>query len=421
MHFPLMATVKQRFSTVYLEDIVGTLEDQLRRTGLGNAVAPGARIAVATGSRGIAHIATIVRTVVDHIRRAGGHPFILPAMGSHGGASAEGQKQVLAAYGITAKSMGVPVEATMDVVQVGELDDHTPVLLNKLAREADGIVLVNRIKPHTSFRGPYESGLMKMMTIGLGSHKGATLAHSKGAQGIAGLIPAWGKAILARIPVVMGIAIVENACDQTARIVALKPGEFESREPLLLEEARRAMPRLLVQGIDLLIVEEMGKDISGTGMDTNVIGRMQLPGVEEPGTPGIGRIAVLDLTERTHGNASGLGLADIITRRLFDKIDLKATYANVFTTTYLNRAFIPVIMETDREAIGAALDVLRLTDPAQARVVRIKNTLSLERIQVSQALLDECASHPRIEQAGALQSLAFARDGALIRLGSESE
>ncbi len=215
--------------------------------------------------------------------------------------------------------MGAPVEATMDVVQVGELEDYTPVLLNKLAREADGIVLVNRIKPHTSFRGPFESGLMKMMTIGLGSHKGATLAHSKGAQGIARLIHAWGRTILDRMPVIMGIAVVENACDRTGRIVALKPEEFESREPLLLEEARQAMPRLLVEGIDLLIVEEMGKDISGTGMDTNVIGRMQLPGVEEPETPAIARIAVLDLTERTNGNASGLGLADIITRRLSTK------------------------------------------------------------------------------------------------------
>lgn len=415
MHFPLMATVNRRFSTVAVEDIVGTLEDQLRRNG--HAIAPGARIAVATGSRGIAHIATIVRTVVDHIRRAGGHPFILPAMGSHGGGSTEGQKQVLAGYGITEVSMGAPVEATMDVVQVGELEDYTPVLLNKLAREADGIVLVNRIKPHPSFRGPFESGLMKMMTIGLGSHKGATLAHSKGAQGIARLIHAWGRTILDRMPVIMGIAVVENACDRTGRIVALKPEEFESREPLLLEEARQAMPCLLVEGIDLLIVEEMGKDISGTGMDTNVIGRMQLPGVEEPETPAIARIAVLDLTERTNGNASGLGLADLITRRLFDKIDLKATYANVFTTTYLNRAYIPVIMEPDREAIKAALNVLRLPDLTQARIVRIKNTLSLERIQVSQALLDECRNHPQIDQAGALQPFDFASDGTLIRLG----
>ncbi len=417
MQLPLMATVKQHFSNVHVEDIAAAIENQLRRTDLASAIAPGARIAVATGSRGIANIAAIVRTLVDHISQAGGRPFILPAMGSHGGASTEGQKQVLASYGITEESMGVPVEATMEVVQVGELNDATPVLLNKLAKEADGIVLVNRIKPHTSFRGPFESGLMKMLTIGLGSHKGASLAHSKGAQGIARLIPAWGKTIIHRMPVMLGLAIVENACDDTARIVALRPDEIESREPGLLEEARLAMPRLLVQEIDLLIVEEMGKDISGTGMDTNVIGRMQLPGIKEPETPGIARIVVLDLTRRTHGNASGLGLADIITRRLFDKIDLKSTYANVFTTTYLNRAYIPVIMETDREAIGAALDVLRLSDSTRARIVRIKNTLSLERIQVSQSLLDECRSHPQVEQVGPLRPLDFAGDGALIRSG----
>jgi hypothetical protein len=414
MQFPSMAPVKQHFPSVAEKDVVGSVVEQLRQADLKAAIAPGARIAVSTGSRGITDIDRIVRAVVDCLKEAGGEPFILPAMGSHGGGTPEGQKKVLEGYGITPESMGVPIEATMEVIEVDRLKDGTPVLVNRLALEADGIVLVNRIKPHTSFRGPFESGLMKMMTIGLGSHKGATIAHSKGAQGLAKVIPAWGKSILEKAPILMGLGIIENAYDETARLVALKPEEFISGEPKLLEEAREAMPRILVQAIDLLIVEEIGKDISGTGMDTNVVGRMMLPGIKEPEVPGVSRIVVLDLTERTHGNASGMGLADIITRRLFDKIDYKSTYANVFTSTFLNRAYIPVIMETDREAIAAALQVLGLEDSAQARVVRIKNTLSMAAIQISAPLLNEFGSHPHLEQAGPLAPMAFAEDGSLI-------
>ena len=264
----------------------------------------------------------------------------------------------------------------MEVVEVDRLEDRIPVLVNRLALESDGVILVNRIKPHTSFRGPFESGLMKMMTIGLGSHRGATVAHSRGAHGLATMIPAWGKSILQKAPILMGVALIENAYEETGRVVALTKEDIPKREPQLLEEARQAMPRLLAQGIDLLIVEQIGKDISGTGMDTNVIGRMMLPGVKEPEAPGVSRIVVLDLTERTNGNANGMGLADIVTRRLVDRIDHKATYANAFTSTYLNRAYIPVIMETDQDAIATTLQVAGVSDPSRARIVRIKNTLS---------------------------------------------
>lgn len=414
MQFPQMVAVRQHFRADALEDVVGAVRQQLLQAGLGASISLGARIAVTAGSRGIANIARITRAVVDYIKGAGGRPFILPAMGSHGRATVEGQKEILAGYGITSESMEVPIEATLEVVQVGQLEDGTPVLINRLALEADGVVLINRIKPHTSFRGRFESGLMKMMTIGLGSHKGATIAHSRGAQGLARLIPAWGAVILEKAPILLGVAILENAYDQTARIVALRPEEFESREPALLEEARRAMPRLLVHDIDLLIVEQIGKDISGTGMDTNVIGRMMLPGIEEPKEPGIARIVALDLTEKTHGNANGVGLADIITRRLFARIDFKATYANVLTTTLLNRANIPVIMETDREAIEAALGVLRLEDPAKARIARIKNTLELAQIQLSEPLFAEFKGQPDLEQVGEPHPLAFSADGTLL-------
>ena len=413
MQLPKMANVKQRFASTTIDDVAAEVRRQLAEAGLPESIALGARIAVSSGSRGIANIPLITRTVVDCIKQAGGQPFLLPAMGSHGGATAEGQKQVLAGYGIDEESMGCPVEATMDVVEVGQLDDGTPVLLNRIATEADGVVLINRIKPHTSFRGTFESGLMKMMTIGLGSHKGATIAHAGGAESLARLIPAWGKCILDKAPIVMGLAIVENAYEQTMRIEALKPAQFQSREPQLLQEALTAMPRILVQGIDLLIIEEIGKNISGTGMDTNVVGRMWLPGVKEPTSPGVARIAVLGLTDETHGNANGVGLADIITRRLHENIDFQATYANVFTTTFLNRAYIPVVMESDREAIEAALSVQPIEKTERARVVRIKNTLDIGEIQISQTLLEEFKDHPDIEPVSKSAPMEFDTAGRL--------
>jgi hypothetical protein len=414
MQLPRMTKVKQRFAATKLDDVATSVRQTLAEAGLQELIQSGQRIAVSSGSRGITNIPLITRTVIDCVKEAGGKPFLLPAMGSHGGANPAGQKEVLASYGIDEASMGCPVEATMDVVEVGRLADDTPVLLNRLAWEADGVILINRIKPHTSFRGRFESGLMKMMTIGLGSHKGATIAHSQGAEGLARLIPAWGAEILAKAPIRLGLAIVENAYEQTARVEALRPEQFTSREPHLLEEARASMPRIMVQGVDLLIVEELGKNISGTGMDTNIIGRMLLPGVKEPDSPGVARIVALALTDESHGNANGVGLADIITRRFYEQIDFKATYANVFTTTFLNRANIPVIMESDREAIEAALDVQRLEKTEHARVVRIKNTLDVGEIEVSETLWREFADHPDLEQAGELADMRFDAQGRLI-------
>lgn len=414
MQLPRMTKVKQRFAATKLDDVATSVRQTLAEVGLQELIQSGQRIAVSSGSRGITNIPLITRTVIDCVKEAGGSPFLLPAMGSHGGANPAGQKEVLASYGIDEDSMGCPVEATMDIVEVGRLADDTPVLLNRLAWEADGVILINRIKPHTSFRGRFESGLMKMMTIGLGSHKGATIAHSQGAEGLARLIPAWGAEILAKAPIRLGLAIVENAYEQTARVEALRPEQFTSREPHLLEEARASMPRIMVQGVDLLIVEELGKNISGTGMDTNIIGRMLLPGVKEPDSPGVARIVALALTDESHGNANGVGLADIITRRFYEQIDFKATYANVFTTTFLNRAHIPVIMESDREAIEAALDVQRLEKTEHARIVRIKNTLDVGEIEVSETLWREFADHPDLEQAGELADMRFDKEGRLL-------
>ncbi len=413
MSFPRMARFRQSFIAETVEDVQGTVVAQLQACGLAERIRPGQRIAVTGGSRGIANISLITRTVVDAIRDAGGKPFVMPAMGSHGGATAEGQKQVLASYGLGEADMDCPVEATMEVIEVSRLDDDTPVLVNRLALEADGIVVINRIKPHTSFRGSHESGVVKMLTIGLGCHRGATMAHAQGAQGLARLIPALGQALLERLPVLAGLALVENAYDQTASITALRPEDILSREPHLLEQARINMPSILARNIDLLIVDEMGKNISGTGMDTNVIGRMMLPGVKEPDVPGVSRIFVRRLSDRTHGNANGVGLSDVITRQLFDSIDFEATYANAFTSTFLNRAYIPIIKADDRDAIAAMFEVLRIDDGSTARVARIVNTLDVEHVQLSEALARN-SDHPDLQQVGDFEDMHFDGSGALL-------
>ena len=412
MSFPLMGDFRQRFDAQRLDDPVAAVAVELQRMGMADQISDGQRIAITGGSRGIANIDSITRAVVDAVRSAGGDPFVMPAMGSHGGATAEGQKEVLASYGLGETAMGCPVEATMETDQIGKLEDDTPILVSRLALEADGVIVINRVKPHTSFRGVHESGVVKMMTIGLGCHRGATMAHAQGADGLSRLIPALGKAILEHLPVVAGVAIVENAYDETMLIEALRPNEFSSREPQLLEQARQSMPRIFAQGIDLLIVDEMGKEISGTGMDTNVIGRMMLPGVKEPDTPGVSRILVRRLSAKTHGNANGVGLADVIPKQLHDEIDFEATYANAFTSTFLNRAYVPIVKANDQEAISAMFEVLRIDNPAQARVARIRNTLDLEHVQLSQALARD-TSHPDLSQEGDFTEMAFDSDGAL--------
>ena len=412
MPFPGMAPFRQHFDTQRLDDVGASVGTQLQQCGLADRIQAGQRIAVTGGSRGITQSDTITRLVVNAVKAADGQPFVMPAMGSHGGATAEGPIEVLAGYGLSEANLGCPVEATMDTDQIGSLEDGTPILVNRLALDADGVIVINRVKPHTSFRGVHESGVVKMMTIGLGCHRGATMAHAQGADGLARLIPALGKAILEHLPVLAGVAIVENAYDETMRIEALRPEQFATHEPKLLALARESMPRILAQGIDLLIVDEMGKEISGTGMDTNVIGRMMLPGVKEPDTPGASRILVRRLSGKTHGNANGVGLADVIPKQLHDDIDFDATYANAFTSTFLNRAYVPIVKANDREAVQAMFDVLRMEDGSQARIARIRNTLNLGQIQLSEALARD-THHPDLSQEGDFTMMAFDAEGAL--------
>jgi hypothetical protein len=378
-------------------------------------VSRGGRVAITAGSRGIASIAPILRTCGEVIRDAGGEPFVMPAMGSHGGATADGQREVLAGYGMTRESLDMPIVSSMDVQQIGQIDDM-PVFMSSTALEADHILLVNRVKPHTDFRGVVESGLAKICAIGLGKQRGAQTIHSYGTRGLAELMPRAARCMIETTGRFLGgLAILENAYDRTADIQFVEPSEIgTAREQQLLVRAAQLMAALPFDDLDVLIVDEMGKNISGTGMDTNVLGRMFVPGVAEPERPRITAVVVLDLTEESHGNACGVGLADFTTERLVSKIDLNATYMNGFTsgTGGLLRNRLPNMLPTDRSAIATAMRMCGKPDPTTVRVARIKNTLLAAYVEFSANLLDE-ASAAHIEVLGPPRPMAFSPDGLL--------
>lgn len=411
MGMPRMVRVRQTFPRPRVGDIPRAVAEALERARL--PVGRGDTVAVGAGSRGVASIDVIVGATVRYLRDLGARPFIFPAMGSHGGGTAEGQLSVLAHYGITEAAMGCPVRATMEVVQVGEALGM-PVWLDRYAAEADWIGLVNRVKPHTDFKGTIESGLFKMMTIGLGKHRGAIQYHRANVHhGYEKVITAVGREMLARARIAFGLGVVENGYDETALIEAFGPAELEEGERRLLEQARKWMARLPFSPIDVLVVEEMGKNISGAGMDSNVIGRATNPHEPFPADPRILWIVVLDLTELSYGNATGIGNADFTTRRLVDKIDMKATLINCITACAPGGARIPATFDTDREAIETALSCIGLTPPEQARVIRIKNTLVLGELEVSEAFLDEMAGRPDLVRLGDPAPLAFDAAGRL--------
>jgi hypothetical protein len=376
------------------------------------------RIAITAGSRGISQIAEILAATVSQLRHYGAKPFIVPAMGSHGGATAEGQVQMLASLGITESTVGAPIESSMEVIEAGRLPNGMPVYVDRLAAGADGIVILNRVKPHTDFAGELESGLAKIAVLGLGKHKGAALVHSYGVDGLQVWMPQAARIIVNNTPVLFGLASVENAYHEVARIAAVDPdGIGGAAEKALLREAYALMPRFPFPEVDVLIVDEIGKNISGVGMDTNIIGRTKVHGVKDVVTCDIRTIAILSLTEAAHGNASGIGLADVTTRRLVEQIDFEATYINCITAGIcgIQRAAIPLVATDDRAAIETALHVCGQPDPLQARVVRIKNTLSLGEMDVSESLTRPQPEARPFEPMSALFPLPFTADGRLAR------
>lgn len=413
---PKMVRVSQHFPANAVQDITKTLQDELRKPAIAGLVKKDMRIAVAVGSRGVAEIVQIVKGVVEELKALGAKPFIVPAMGSHGGATAEGQIEVLAALGVTEASAGCPIISSMKTVELGVLDNGLPVLMDKNAIQADGIVVINRIKPHTAFSGPIESGLVKMITIGLGKQKGADSCHIFGFGHMAKNIVDMARIKLEQAPFLFGIGTVENAYDKVAKIVAIPAAEIIETERQLLVEAKANMPQILFNPLDVLIVDQMGKEFSGAGMDPNITGRAATPfvSVSQKTT----RMAVLDLTDQSHGNAVAMGLADITTRRLFNKIDFEFTYANCFTSTVLLGGMIPVVVESDRLAIQGAIKTCNAADMSRIRMVRIPNTLHIEEIYISECMLEEAQQHSQITVLGKPEKFVFDAEGNLTNIGS---
>ena len=392
---PQMARVRQAFEHHKIDDVAGAVTNEMGREDIKAKVKPGARIAVGVGSRGVANIDVAVKALIASLKELGADPFIFPAMGSHAGGTSEGQEALLAGYGVTEDKMGAPVRATMDTVVVAELEGGTKVHMDKYAHDADGVVLINRVKPHTSFRGEIESGIVKMMTIGMGKINGATSLHGNHPITEFGdALPRAAKAIMECQPFLFGIGMVEDAFDDTAIIQALPAETLFAEETKLQAKAKELMAKIYIEDIDVLVIDEIGKEISGAGADPNVIGNPGTPGFE---VPRVKKIVILDLTEKTHGNAAGIGSAHVITHRLLRRVDFASTYANMVTATALEGARVPIPMKTAEDAVRLAVKTLIGVEPEDARIVRIRNTLSLGEIEVSEPILKDLQGDSRME------------------------
>lgn len=405
--------VQQSFPDRALPSVAAAVRAQLARPEIAATLRPGDRVAVCVGSRGIGCLAEVVRSLVAGLRGTGTEPFLVPAMGSHGGGTAEGQLEILASLGVTEASVGAPIRASMEVVELGEVLDGIRVHADKIAAtEADAVIPVARIKPHTDFRGPMESGLHKMLGIGLGKHRGAAYLHGFPLASFGELVPAVGALVRSRLPVPFGIAIVEDGNEQPGVIEAVLGEAMSRREPELLALAKEWLPRLPFEAADVLIVQEIGKNISGAGMDPNVTGRYPLGNV--PPEIDVRSLIVLDLSEATHGNASGIGMADLTTRRAVGKIDRQVTYTNHVTSRTIAAAKIPLTAYTDREALDIAVHSLFCPDPARLRVAWIRNTLELTTLRLSEPLWKELDGTPGLTALTGSEPVRFDSDGSLL-------
>jgi len=405
---PRMARVRQQLPDEHLPDVAAAVRRALAEGSVSERIRPGQRVAITAGSRGIADIQTVIRTVVEELRAVGAEPFVVPAMGSHGGATVEGQRAVLAEYGITEAEVGAPILATMETVEVGKLGAGTPCYMDRHAWEGDAVVIVGRVKAHTAFRADIESGLCKMLAIGLGKQRGAETSH---ARGLAETIPAVAEIILGTGKVALGLGLVENAYHKLHTIRATGPDGFHATDRELLRLANSLLPRVPFDELDLLIVDELGKNVSGSGMDYNVVGMWRRIGGEK--RPFFKRIAVLGITPQSEGNALGMGIADFTTRRLFEQLDLQKTYMNGLTANAYDAIKIPVVMASDLEACEAALKAANTSAPP--RVAWIKNTLELQELLVSEALLPEVEAIETLAVDGPLSELATDAAGSFVR------
>lgn len=413
---PRMFRARQIFPQEHIEpaDIPVAVMEQLDREPFRSKVKPGMEIAITAGSRGIANVDIITKAVADFVKSRGATPFIVPAMGSHGGATAEGQLEILAGYGITPETMGCEIRSSMEVVELGVSDTGMPVYMDKNAYHADGIIISCRLKPHNAFRGPYESGPCKMMTVGLGKQKGAERVHAEGMGKIGKNIPSMAKVALEKAPILFAIPCLENAYDQTWKLEAIDKDDILAREPELLKEAFAHMPSLLVGECDVLVVDETGKNYSGTGVDPNITGTFSTEYAH--GGVKVQRTCFLDLSEASHGNSLGVGLANVITKRFFDKIDLEMMYPNCITSTVLTSARIPCIVATDKEAIQMCIRTCNGIDQNRPRVIRIPNSLHIGSIMLSEAYYEDvkAGKWSGLEAVSEPEELEFDGQGALL-------
>jgi len=409
VEFPRVVKVRQKFPRPRVENVEAALREQLGREEISSTIKPGMSVALTAGSRGIARIDETLRSLVEILKEMEAEPFIVPAMGSHGGATAEGQVEILKSLGITEESCGAPIRSSMEVVEIGQTGRGVPVYMDKIASEADGVVLVNRVKAHTDFRSSIESGLMKMASIGLGKHEQALALHGFGVEGIRDFMVEVADELLESGHISFGVATVENAYDEPAIIEAIPVEKIHEREAELLAAYMQMMPELPVSEIDILYVDTLGKNYSGTGMDTNVIGRFRIFGVDEPETPAIKYIVAGDVSDESHGNAIGVGLADLTTRRLAGRIEHKAMNANVITSTFVERAKVPMVLANDEEALQTAIRCNWGVPPEETRFVRIPNTLHLEHLYVSENLVDEVLASAEV--VGDPEELRFDPEG----------
>lgn len=408
MPMPRFVRASQKFNADQIDDVDRAMREQFAK--FGGVDLKGKSVAVAVGSRGIRSQPPVVKALVEVLKEAGAEPFIVPAMGSHGGGTPEGQTQIVEEYNCGSQTLGIPIKSSMEVVELCEVHDGLKVYCDKNAMEADWIVPVNRVKPHTSFRGKHESGLCKMMIIGLGKHTGAVEMHRRGMRNFGPILPVAAEGFMANAKVLFGCAIVENGYEKLHTMELLAPGEIVSREEELLALSKSLIPRLLIDNIDVLVVDEIGKNISGAGMDPNVTGRNSQKSNDFDG-PDINRIVVRGLTDVTHGNATGLGTADVITQRFVREMDWTKTYVNIVTSGEPGGASLPLVANNDREAISIAMRGVIMLDGPEARIVRIENTLDLGDIWVSEPMIADVEANAQMELVGEPFEAGFDADG----------
>lgn len=414
---PRVARVRQRFPDEHIpaDRLPEHILALLAKKGVAAGIRPGMKIAITAGSRGIRNIPLILGTLVRFVRDCGGEPYLVAAMGSHGGATSRGQREVLAGLGITEETVGCPIRSGMEVVPAGRNAEGVQIYMSRDAAQADGVIVCNRIKPHTCFRGPCESGLMKMMAIGLGKQVGADWCHKEGFQNMAKNVRLFGAAVLEALPVLFGVGVLENAYDRTAEVVVLDREEIPEKEPDYLKKAMGLLPRIHVPECEVLVVDTIGKNFSGGGMDANITGTFVTPYAS--GGLRSQRVAVLDLSPESHHNGTGCGMAHATTRRFFDKMDWEQTYPNVITSTVIENVRIPMVLKNDREAIQVCLRTCTGVGPQGPRLVRIANSMELTRIYLSENYLPQIAGHPYLEQETEVMELPFDQAGNLTDLG----